>query len=128
MLAADAVDLLHLSRAQAFGGIETPESLHQPLPPQDLMAAGDAAVEIVGDVEERAVAIGDAGIERQQVAGTAVLAARGLAHLGLLDRARRPDRPVAEQAAPEIGAGGDALSRKSNGSTRSSTMWSSLPV
>ena len=42
-------------------------------------------------------------------AGTAVLAARRLAHLELLDRARGPHRPVAEQAALEIGARGDAL-------------------
>ena len=31
------------------------------------MATGDAAVKIVGDIEERAVAIGDAGVERQEV-------------------------------------------------------------
>src|SRR4051794_17746613 len=73
------------------------------------MATRDAAVKIVGDVEERAIAIGDAGIERQQVRWHGVLAARSLAHLELLDRARSPYRPVAEQAAPEIGAGGDAL-------------------
>ena len=73
------------------------------------MAAGDAAVKIVGDIEERAVAVGDAGIERQQIGRHAVLAARGLAHLELLDRARGPYRPVPEQAALEVGAGGDAL-------------------
>ena len=66
MLVADAVDLLHLAGAEAFMRIEAPQPLHQPLPPQDFMAAGDAAVEIIGDVEERAVAVGDAGIERQQ--------------------------------------------------------------
>ena len=81
----------------------------QSLPPQDLVAAGDAAVEIVGDVEEGAVAIGDAGIERQQIGRQRGLAARGAAPLELLDRARRPYRPVAEQAAAEIGARGDAL-------------------
>ncbi len=42
-------------------------------------------------------------------AGTRVLAARGAAHLELLDRGRGPHRPVAEQAAAEIGAGGDAV-------------------
>ena len=79
VLVADAVDLLDLARAQALGGIETPDALHQSLPPQDLVAAGDAAVEIVGDVEEGAVAVGDPGIERQQIGGHGVLAARGLA-------------------------------------------------
>ena len=74
-------------------------SLHQALPPQDLVAAGDATVKIVGDVEERAVAIGDAGIERQQIRRHAVLAARGPAHFELLDRGLSPYRPVPEQPA-----------------------------
>src|SRR5215218_8302511 len=102
MLAADAVDLGHLPGAEPLGGIETPEPLHQSLPPQDFVTAGDAAVKIVGDIEERAVAVGDAGIERQQIGGHAVLAARGLAHLELPDRARGPYRPVPEQAALEV--------------------------
>ena len=73
------------------------------------MAAGNAAVEIIGDVEECAVAIGDSGIERQQVGRHGVLAPRRPAHLELLDRGRGPYRPVAEQAALEISAGGDAV-------------------
>src|SRR6266702_5310981 len=109
MLAADAVDLLHLARAEALGRIETPDSLEQALPPQDFMAAGDAAVKIIGDVEERAVAIGDAGIERQEIGRHGVVAARGAAHLELLDGALGPYRPVAEQAAAERGAGSDAV-------------------
>src|SRR3954454_20708512 len=109
MLPADSVDLLHLSGAESLGGIETPQPLHQSLPPQDFMTTGDAAVKIVGDIEERAVAVGDAGIERQQVRRQAVLAARSLAHLELPYRARGPHRPVPEQAALEPCAGGDAL-------------------
>src|SRR5258706_13387087 len=109
MLAADAVDLLHLAGAEALGGIETPDSLHEPLPPQNFVAAGDAAVEIVGDVKERAVAVGDAGIQRQEIGWHRVLVARGAAHLELLDGARSPHRPVTEQAATEIGAGRDAV-------------------
>src|SRR5688572_8965211 len=109
MLAENAVDLLHLPGAEPLGGIEAPEPLHQSLPPQDFMAAGDAAVKIVGDVEERAVAIGDAGVERQEIGRHAVLAARRLAHLELLDGARGPYRPVPEQAALEVGAGGGAV-------------------
>src|SRR2546430_10970445 len=73
------------------------------------MAACDAAVKIVGDIEERAVAIGDAGIERQQVGRHGVLAARSLAHLELPDRARGPYRPVSEPAALAPGAGGAAV-------------------
>jgi hypothetical protein len=109
MLAADAVDLRHLAGAEALRGIEAPEPLHQPLPPEDFMAACDAAVKIVGDIEEGAVAIGDAGVEGQDVGRQGVLAARGLAHFELLDRARGPYRPVPKQAALEKGPGGDAL-------------------
>src|ERR1700720_1742382 len=109
MFAADAVDLGHLARAEPLGGIETPEPLHQPLPPQDFMTPGDAAVEIVGDVEERAVAIGDAGIERQEIGRYRRLAPRRATHLELPDRGRGPYRPVAEQAAAEINAGSDAV-------------------
>jgi hypothetical protein len=54
------------------------------------VAAGDAAVKIVGDIEEGAVAIGDAGIERQQIGGHRVLVPRVPAHLELLDRTCRP--------------------------------------
>ena len=73
MLTIDAVDLVHLAGAEALVRIEAPDALHQALPPQHFVAAGDAAVKIVGDVEEGAVAIGDAGIEREQVGRYAVL-------------------------------------------------------
>src|SRR5712664_2946320 len=109
MLVADAVDLLHLAGAEALGRIEAPDSFQQPLPPQNFVTAGDAAVKIVGDVEKRAVAVGDAGIESEQIGGDAVLVARGAAHLELLDGVRGPHRPMAEQTAAEIGTRGDAL-------------------
>src|SRR3954453_9921150 len=99
MLAADPVDLEHLARAQALPWIEAPDSLHQSLPAQDFVAAGDAAVKIVGDVEEGAVAIGDARIQRQQVGGQRTLSPRGTAHLELFYGARGPHRPVPEQPA-----------------------------
>src|SRR4051812_49985431 len=108
MLAADAVDLLHLAGAEALGRIETPDSPKQPLPPQDLVAARNAAVKIIGDVEECAVAVGDAGIERQQIGGYRGLVARGAAQLQLFYRARGPHPPEGEQAAAGKGAGGGA--------------------
>src|ERR1700730_13369922 len=89
--------------------IETPDVLHQSLPPQDFVTAGDAAMKIVGDVEERAVAVGDARIERQQVGGQVFAAARGAAHLELLYCSRCPHRPMAEQSATNMDAGSDAL-------------------
>src|SRR3979411_108348 len=108
MLSADAVDLAQLAGAETLMGIEAPDSLHQPLPPQDLVTTRDAAVEIIGDIEERAVAVGDAGIERQQVGRYCCLSPRRAAHFELLDRACGPHRPVAKQAATEPGSRGDA--------------------
>src|ERR1035437_2930848 len=108
MLVADAVDLMDLAGAEPHGGIETPDALQQPLPPQNFVTAGDAAVKIIGDVEEGAVAVGNAGIERQEIGRDRRLVARGAAHLELLDEARGPYRPVAEQAAAEIRPCGDA--------------------
>ena len=90
MLVADAVDLLHLAGTEALGGIETPDSLHEPLAAQDFMTAGDAALKIVGDVEECTVAVGDPGIERQQIGRYRRLVAGGAAHLELFDRACSP--------------------------------------
>ena len=54
----DAVDLLLLSGAEGFVGIQAPDSFQEALPPQDLMQAGDAAGEIVRHVEKGCVGIG----------------------------------------------------------------------
>src|SRR4051794_11211777 len=97
MLAADPVDFCHLPKAKAFSRIEAPDALHQALPPQDFVATGDAAVEIIGDIEKRAVAVGNARIERQQVGRQTVLAARGTAHFELLYCSRCPHRPMPQQ-------------------------------
>src|SRR5207253_11335666 len=45
---------------------------------------------------------------RQQIRGQVLLAARGAAAFELFYRARSPYRPVAEQAALDVHAGGDA--------------------
>src|SRR3954447_25015997 len=108
MLAADPVDLADLAGAEAFGRIEAPDAFQQSLAPQHLVTAGDAAMEIVGDVEKRAVAVGDTGIERQQVVWNRTPALRGAAQLELFDRARGPHRPVSKEAATDMGTGGDA--------------------
>src|ERR1700755_2837255 len=84
--------------------IEAPDALHQALSPQHLVTAANAAVEIIGDVKERTVAIGDASVEREQVRRHARLVARGLAGFELFDCALRPYRPVPEQAAADMGA------------------------
>src|SRR5437016_5733447 len=67
MLAVHAVDLLALSGRELLVGVKAPRPFEQPLPAQHFMAAGNAAGEIMGDVEEGAVAVGDARIECEQI-------------------------------------------------------------
>src|SRR6185295_10270067 len=64
---ADAVDLLHLARAQAFVRVEAPDAVEQALAAEDFVAAGDYAVEVVGGVEDRGVAVGDLRLQREEV-------------------------------------------------------------
>ncbi len=87
---------------QRLVGIQAPDALEQALAAQHLVAAGDAAGEVVGDVEEGAVAVGDARIQRQQFAHRRCrcsIAAwmRSSSCTALL----RPHAPVAEQAAAD---------------------------
>src|SRR5262245_35431746 len=89
MFAIDTVDFLVLARTQRLVRIEAPDTLQKALPAQHLMTACDTAVEIIGDIEEGAVAIGDTGIQREKIGRNARLVARGLAGLELLDRAMR---------------------------------------
>ena len=134
VLAADAVDRLALAGAQALARIEAPRAFEQALAAQHLVAAGDAAVEVVGDVEEGAVAVGDAAVEREQLGVDArrragILRGRArLAALEQLDRAFRPHRPVAEQAAAKAHRHRRAVALGPERRDRSRTMWSSLPV
>src|SRR5262249_58873330 len=109
VLAADAIDFLLLAGTEAFIGIEAPQALHQTLPAQHFVAARDAAVEIVGNVEERAVAIRDAGVQREQISRHLILVSRLFAALELPDRACGPNRPASEQSSLEIRARGDAV-------------------
>ena len=133
VLAADAVDLLALPRAQPLVRIEAPDAFEQALAAQHLVAAGDAAAEVVGDVEEGAVAVGDAAVEREQLASTAPprLGAGGRAALQrsssstapFVHTDQWPSRPPRKRTVT------GAPSRiAANGVTRSRTMWSSLPV
>src|SRR6476620_1035261 len=50
---ADAFDLFPRSRPQRFARVEAPDASEQPLAAQDFMAAGEDAVEVVGDIEDR---------------------------------------------------------------------------
>ena len=120
----DAVDLLCLARAQVLRRVEAPAACEQALPAQDLVAARDHAVERVRDVEERGVAVRDGAVERQQVGGDGIVAAtaRQRSRISTAVRVHTdqwPSRPPTKRSSP---AG------VRNGTVRSSTMWSSLPV
>ena len=54
----DSVDLLTLTRAKSFVGIQAPDALKQTLPPQHFMQAGNAASELVRGIEKRCIAVG----------------------------------------------------------------------
>src|SRR5262249_6436442 len=70
---ADAVDLLLLPGSQRLARVETPDAFQQALAAQDFVAAGDHPMEVVGGVEDRRVAVGHLGIERQEFSGYLVL-------------------------------------------------------
>ena len=53
----DPVDLLHLTGTQLLIRIEAPPASQQPLPSQHLVDPWNAAVEIVGGIENRGVRI-----------------------------------------------------------------------
>ena len=72
MQAVHAVDLVPLALAEALGRVQAPDAFEQALAAQHLVAAGDAAMEIVGDVEEGRVAIRHPRVERQQSPGVRV--------------------------------------------------------
>src|SRR5262245_59396699 len=51
---ADAVDAGRLSRTQGLLGIEAVGGQHQPLPPENLVATGDAAGKAIANIENYA--------------------------------------------------------------------------
>src|SRR5262245_10969271 len=95
----EPVYALALARAQPFAWIEAFDRRHQPLPPQDLVAARNAAGKVVVDVEHHRVAIGDKAIERQHLRWNGAGRHRKFQSLKHLDRATRPHAPMTEQAA-----------------------------
>ena len=128
-----AVDLLHLSRAQILVRIEAPAAREQPLPAQHFVNAGDASGEPMGGIEQRGIGVGQLGAERQQpqrllaVSRTQPCSGHGVAAPQDLDRALRPDGPLAEQAAGKVQTAARCR-RGGNGVSRSVTIASSFPV
>src|SRR5690606_25500068 len=99
---ADAVDLGQLTGRKLLPAVQRPPSLEKPLPPQDLMNPGDAASESVPGIEQRAVRVGELGVEGHQPGGDRV--SRIAYSPDLLQhrhRGMRPNRPLTQQAADD---------------------------
>ena len=67
--AVDTLDLFFLAGTERHGRIEAPDAPEQPLPPQDLVKAGNATRVAVGRIEEGGVGVGDFGSPAQQALG-----------------------------------------------------------
>src|SRR5260370_34281740 len=93
----ESIDAGALSGTERLVRIEAFDRGHQPLPPQDLVAARDATGEIVIDVEDHAVAVGDERIQRQHLRRNGAGRHRKLQALQHLYRAPRPHAPVPQQ-------------------------------
>src|SRR3569623_2870468 len=64
--AANAVDLAGLTGAERFVRIKTPGSRQQSLAPQHLVHARNAAGELVGDIDDRSIAVRQFAAPAQQ--------------------------------------------------------------
>src|SRR6267154_4114987 len=96
----NAIDLLLLSGAEGFVGIQAPDTFQEALPPQDFMEARDAAGEIVRHVEKGCVGICYFRTPLEQIFRNASCAGHnGVALLQEIDGAASPYRPVAQKAA-----------------------------
>src|SRR5438093_5804764 len=63
----DPINALGLAGAQGFMRVEAMDRGHQPLPAQDFVAAGDAAGEVVGYVDDHTVAVGDQAVDGEDL-------------------------------------------------------------
>ena len=61
-----AIDFCGLTLAQPLGGIQAPDAFEEPLPAQHLVTARNAPVEVVSDIEESRIAVGDARIQGEE--------------------------------------------------------------
>jgi hypothetical protein len=59
VVAVNPIDLCSLPRAEPLLGIEAPDSVEEPLTPEYLVAARNAAEEVIPHVEQSSVAISD---------------------------------------------------------------------
>src|ERR1700737_2368893 len=95
----DPIDLFSLSRAQVLARIQTPDSIQQPLPPQNLVQAGDTTGERVPRVEKSRVSVRYFDVPLKQILRNAPPVTRnGLTLLQQTYGSPRPYRPVAQEA------------------------------
>ena len=95
----DAVDLLALTATERFCRIQAPDAFQQALPAQDLVASGDDAMEVVGDIENGGVAVGHLRIEGEQIVGDRAGLHRSMYPRQQFDRALHPNAPMPQQSA-----------------------------
>ena len=97
----NAVDAGRLARTEDLTRVEAVRGREQALPPQHLVAAGNAAGETVSDVENYAVAVGYHSIDGQKVIWDDTGAGAGVCARQELDGGFGPHAPVPQQAALE---------------------------
>src|SRR5207253_8351884 len=96
---ADPIDFLHLAGTELFVRIEAPQALQQSLAAQDFVTAADHAVEVVGDVEDRRVAVGHGRVEREQIGRDGAAFDRRVNAVEQVHRGLDPYTPVPKEAA-----------------------------
>src|SRR5262245_47444708 len=97
----NAVDAGRLAGAEDLPRVEAVRSRKQALPPQHLVAAGDAAGKAVGDVENDAIAVGYHRIDGQKIVRDNTGADAGMCARQQLDGSFGPHAPVPQQPALE---------------------------
>src|SRR5690606_2671462 len=116
MQTTDTGEFFGLTGRKTLFRVEAPDAFEQTLATQDFMATGNAAVEIVCHVEERAVAVGDTGVQGEKVRRYGPVCGLGLTALEDLHGTLRPDRPMPEESALETHGHGRAIADHREGS------------
>jgi hypothetical protein len=61
----NTVDFLHLTRREVLPRVKAPAALHEALPPQDLVNAGDTTRELMLRIKEGGVGVSNLSVQRQ---------------------------------------------------------------
>ena len=96
----NAVDLFFLTRSKGFVWIQTPDTFQQSLPSQHLVAPRNAPCEVICDVEECCIRIGNLRVKRHKIGGYRFPGGHILAAFKEFHGFLGPDRPMPKQPAP----------------------------